>query len=43
MKVTCRRCGTVYDMPRIADVVEMETCPVCDDIKKTMDKVLDIK
>jgi rubrerythrin len=27
--VKCKRCGTEYEMPNIAEEVIMEDCPVC--------------
>lgn len=40
MIVKCKRCGTEYEMPDIAENVVMEDCPVCKEIEESMKKLL---
>jgi hypothetical protein len=38
--VKCKKCGTEYEMPDIGQDVIMEDCPVCQELEKTMKKLI---
>lgn len=40
MKVKCKKCGTEYGMPDIGIPVEMDDCPICQDLEKTLKHIL---